>query len=167
MKNLYKSIALFQQECPVILKDTQGFGYKYTDLPAIFSVINPLLQKHNLGFYQSVSNSQLKTVVFNVETGEKIEESADIPQGVKLAKMNDFQVLGSAITYMRRYQLSAMLGIVTDKDVDAYGEQETKKPSMNDKQFNDTLIKFQTGEVTLDKIKEHFSLTKEQEDKLK
>lgn len=167
MKELYKSIALFQQECPVILKDTQGFGYKYTDLPAIFAVINPLLKKHNLGFYQSVSNSQLKTVVFHVETAEQIEESADIPQGVKLAKMNDFQVLGSAITYMRRYQLSAMLGIVTDKDVDAYGEQETKKPFLTSKQFDDALIKFKDGKVTIDKIKEHYSLTKQQENDLK
>ena len=37
--------------------------------------------------------------------------------------MNDFQVLGSAITYIRRYALSSMLGIVTDKDTDASGEQ--------------------------------------------
>jgi hypothetical protein len=44
--------------------------------------------------------------------------------------MNDFQVLGSAITYMRRYQLSAMLGLVTDKDTDAGGEQVKMKQTM-------------------------------------
>jgi len=42
--------------------------------------------------------------------------------------MNDFQVLGSAITYMRRYQLSAMLGLVTDKDTDAGGQQVQTAP---------------------------------------
>jgi len=42
---------------------------------------------------------------------------------VQLAKMNEFQVLGSAITYMRRYALSSALGIITDSDIDAAGEQ--------------------------------------------
>lgn len=41
--------------------------------------------------------------------------------------MNDFQVLGSAITYLRRYAISAILGLVTDKDTDASGEQVEKK----------------------------------------
>ena len=42
--------------------------------------------------------------------------------------MNDFQVLGSAITYIKRYALSSLLGLVTDKDTDASGEQVSKKP---------------------------------------
>lgn len=126
MKNIYKAIADFQQEVPVIHKGTSGYGYSYADLPAIFEVINPLMKKHGLGFYQGVEGSAVKTVVFHVESGEQVESSTDIPQGVSLAKMNDFQVLGSAITYIRRYALSAMLGLVTDKDTDASGEQ-TKK----------------------------------------
>ena len=40
--------------------------------------------------------------------------------------MNDFQTLGSGITYLRRYSLSTILGLITDKDVDACGTQETK-----------------------------------------
>ena len=48
MKNIYKAIAYFQHEVPVILKDTSGFGYKYADLPAILQVINPLLKKYYL-----------------------------------------------------------------------------------------------------------------------
>ena len=123
MKNIFKALAAFQQEVPVIHKDTQGYGYSYADLPAIFDVINPLMQKHGLGFTQTVNGTQLCTTVFHVESGEMLEGCADIPQGVNLKGMNDFQVLGSAITYMRRYQLSAMLGLVTDKDTDAGGQQ--------------------------------------------
>jgi len=129
MKNLYKSLAEFQQEVPVIHKATQGYGYSYADLPAIFETINPLLKKHGLGFTQLINGTSLKTVVFHVETGENIESDTAIPQGVQLAKMNEFQVLGSAITYIRRYALSAMLGLVTDKDTDAGGEQ-IKKPKI-------------------------------------
>lgn len=123
MKNIYKSLASFQQEVPVILKDSQGFGYRYADLPAIFETINPLMKKHGLGFYQAVNRDEIKTVVFHIETGETVESYTAIQQGVQLKGMNDFQVLGSAITYLRRYALSSILGLVTDKDTDASGEQ--------------------------------------------
>lgn len=123
MKNIYKAIANFQQEVPVILKDTSGFGYQYADLPAILNVINPLMKKHGLGFTQLVTEKGIVTGVFHVESGEIIESTTPIPQNVQLKGMNDFQVLGSAITYIRRYALSAILGLVTDKDTDASGEQ--------------------------------------------
>lgn len=133
MKNLYKSLADFQQEVPVIHKGTKGYGYSYADLPAIFEVINPLLKKNGLGFTQLVNGMCINTVVFHIESGEKIESITDIPQGVQLKGMNDFQVLGSAITYIRRYALSSALGLVTDKDTDASGVQEKKPTYLTDK----------------------------------
>ena len=123
MKNLYKALAAFQQEVPVIHKATQGYGYSYADLPAIFSTINPLMKKHGLGFTQMMTDIGLQTTIFHCESGENISSVATIPQGVQLKGMNDFQVLGSAITYIRRYALSSALGLVTDKDTDASGEQ--------------------------------------------
>ena len=123
MLKIYKALANFQQEVPVILKDTSGYGYKYADLPAIFEVINPLMAKHNMGFYQAVNGLSIKTVIFEITSGESIESNTDIPQGVQLKGMNDFQVLGSAITYIKRYALSSLLGLVTDKDTNASGEQ--------------------------------------------
>ena len=146
MKNIYLALANFQQTVPVILKETTGYGYQYSDLPAIFKVINPLLKENGLGFYQSVDSSvnevtvitSIKTVIFHVESGETIESITAIPQNVSLKGMNDFQVLGSAITYIKRYALSSLLGLVTDKDTDASGEQvvqvdkkETKKDYQN------------------------------------
>lgn len=127
MKNIYKSLASFQQEVPVILKGTSGYGYQYADIPAIFEVINPLMKKHGLGFTQLVEGQSIKTIVFHIESGEEIVSNTDIPQGVQLKGMNDFQVLGSAITYIKRYALSSILGLVTDKDTDASGEQVAKK----------------------------------------
>src|SRR5690606_30438486 len=135
MKNLFRSLAAFQQEVPVIHKGTSGYGYSYADLPTIFPVINPLLQKNGLGFTQEIEGTTLKTTIFHIESGEFRESSAEIPQNVSLAKMNEFQVLGSAITYIRRYALSSALGLVTDKDTDAAGEQ--KKP----KELDATQIK--------------------------
>ena len=123
MNKLYTAIAAFQQEVPVIHKGTQGYGYSYADLPTILSIINPLMSKHGLGFTQMMTELGLETTIFHCESGEKISSIAQIPQGVQLKGMNDFQVLGSAITYIRRYALSSALGLVTDKDTDASGEQ--------------------------------------------
>lgn len=142
MKNLFKALANFQQEVPVIHKGTQGYGYSYSDLTAIFKVINPLLKKHGLGFTQLVGDGTVKTIVFHVESSESIESietTTTIPQGVSLKGMNDFQVLGSAITYIRRYAISAMLGLITDKDLDACGEQVVKENIKNDDAFIDRI----------------------------
>jgi hypothetical protein len=143
MKNLFKSLAEFQQEVPTIHKGTQGYGYSYADLPAIFEVINPLLKKNGLGFTQLIQAAQIETIIFHIESGEQIKSLMDIPQGVDLKGMNQFQVLGSAITYLSRYALPAALGLVTDKDTDAAGEQvksEAKKETPKDDKpwMNDT-----------------------------
>lgn len=127
-KNIYKALADFQSDCPVIHKGTKGFNYTYTNLTDILKVVNPLLKKHGLGFTQILQGTFLNTVLFHTKSGETIEGSAEIPQNVTLNKMNQFQVMGSAITYYRRYALSSMLGIVTDADLDACGEQVTVEP---------------------------------------
>jgi hypothetical protein len=123
MKNLLKSLAEFQQEVPVIHKGTQGYGYSYANLATIFEVINPILKKNKLGFTQLVGDNNIKTIIFHYESGEQLETITTIPQGTNLKGMNDFQTLGSAITYIRRYALSSALGLITDKDTDASGEQ--------------------------------------------
>ena len=129
MKNLFKNLAAFQQEVPVIHKGTQGYGYSYANLSTIFEVINPILKKHGLGFTQLVGHNEIKTIIFDIQSGETIESNTLIPQSVKLGGMNDFQVLGSAITYIRRYALSSALGLITDKDTDASGEQVKQAPT--------------------------------------
>lgn len=120
MKNLIKALSEFQNECPIIHKDTKGHNYTYADLPQIFSVINPLLKKHKLCFTQLLENDGIRTILFHVDSGEQIESFTSIPL-VKLGAMNEYQSYGSGVTYFRRYALSAMLGLVTDKDTDAAG----------------------------------------------
>lgn len=134
MKNLFKALADFQQEVPVIIKNSQGYGYQFADLPKIFEVINPLLKKHGLGFTQLIEDKSIITVLFHVESGERLDSKTDIPQGVTLKGMNDFQVLGSAITYIRRYALSSALGLVTDSDPDANGVKEKPTQQSQPKQ---------------------------------
>jgi hypothetical protein len=129
MKNLIKSLSDFQNDCPIIHKDTKGHNYTYADLPQIFSVINPLLKKHKLCFTQLLENDGIRTILFHVESGEQLESFTQIPK-VKLGNMNDFQAYGSGVTYFRRYCLSSILGLVTDKDTDASGTQVKAKPDL-------------------------------------
>jgi hypothetical protein len=162
MKHLFKSLAEFQQEVPVIHKVTQGYGYTYADLPKIFETINPIMKKYGLGFTQLINGTNLITILFHVESGEKIESTTAIPQGVSLKGMNDFQVLGSSITYLRRYALSSILGLVTDKDTDAVGEQtkkEEKKPVIDNKRFEKALQTITDGGYTIEELKLNFDLS--------
>ena len=130
MKNLLKALAEFQQSVPVIHKGTQGYGYSYANLATIFEIINPILKANKLGFTQLVGDNNIKTIIFHYESGEQLETTTTIPQGTNLKGMNDFQTLGSAITYIRRYALSSALGLITDKDTDASGEQSKPTPKV-------------------------------------
>lgn len=126
MQKLMKALGEFQQECPVIHKDTQGHKYTYADLPKIYSVINPILKKHGLVVSQPLQDGAIKTILYHIESEEFLESSTPIPY-VQLGSMNDYQAYGSGVTYFRRYALSSMLGLVTDKDTDATGEQISPK----------------------------------------
>ena len=167
-KSLFKSLAAFQQEVPVIHKETKGYGYSYADLPTIFDKINPLLAKHNLGFTQPIMGNCVKTIIFQTETGETIESLTEIPQGVQLKGMNDFQVLGSAITYIRRYALSSILGLVTDKDTDAAGEQtKPSKPILKaDTEHFGKAVEYLMKGGSIDAIKSKYEVSQEVEVKL-
>jgi hypothetical protein len=170
-QTLLKSLAEFQYECPIIHKDTSGFNYTYADLPKIISTIMPLMKKHKLCFSQPLEGTQLRTIIYHTETGESIESTTEIPI-IELAKMNVYQSFGSGITYYRRYALSSILGLVTDKDIDAAGEQvktiELPKkvklaqpvgtPDMNDVTMLKLVARFNGGETDVfDKAKEHFN----------
>lgn len=141
-KLLFKALADFQQAVPVILKETSGYGYKYADLPAILEVINPLLKQYKLGFAQPIVGTKIRTIIFHTETGETLESETDMPidslvyeqgknkkgEDVMIIRgfegMNKAQAIGSLVTYFRRYALSAILGLVTDKDTDGSSAED-------------------------------------------
>ena len=121
---IYKALAGFQQEVPVMLKNADGYGYKYLPLPELIQGIKPLLKKYQLGFTQICEGEGLTTTIFHIESGESISGTMFIPQNIKLGSQNQYQVLGSGITYLRRYSLESMLGIVSSKDTDGNGSLE-------------------------------------------
>jgi hypothetical protein len=118
------------------------------------------MNKHGLGFSQMINSHEgqnyLVTIVFDIESGEKLESSTLIPN-VQLAKMNEYQCFGSGVSYFRRYCLSAILGLVTDEDRDGSGTQV-----LDSKRFNAAVEKIQSGEFTREMLEARFELTKEQ-----
>ena len=165
MKNLFKALAEFQNDVTVIHEDTKGYNYTYANLNSIFKVIKPLLKKHKLGFTQMLDGESLKTIIYHIPTGESMESSVVIPH-TELKGMNLYQAFGSGITYFRRYSLSCVLGLITDKDIDATGEQKPVKVMLTDEQFEAALKSTVKGiEATLKAF--NGRMTKEQEKALK
>lgn len=121
------ALAEFQKECPSIPREKEGYNYKYSSLDKIHEVIKPIMQKLGLVISQCVEsegNGQftIKTILYHLDSGQNIE-SKFTSSIVNLKSMNDYQSLGSGITYMRRYTLSAILNLVSEEDRDAAGEQ--------------------------------------------
>lgn len=128
---LLSSLAEIQKEIPTMPKNAKAYGYKYTDLDTITQTIKPILHNHNVGYLQSVGAENglqtLTTRVFNTK-GEWIEDTTVLPV-ISGTKNNAAQTLGMSITYMRRYMLSAMLGITSDEDIDANTFVQNQKTS--------------------------------------
>lgn len=123
--NIFKAHIEMQSDLRTIGKDSKGYGYKYASFDSIVEYLRPILSKHNLGFIQSSTNESERigvTTRLIHTSGEWVEDTFTVPL-VGLAKMNDYQVAGSAITYLKRYGLSAIIGIASDEDADAQGEQ--------------------------------------------
>lgn len=122
---LFEALIAFQAEVPAIKKDSTNpfFKSKYASLDTIVETIKPLMKKHGLGFMQfPAGENELKTVIIH-KSGEALSDSCKL----ELVK-NTPQDQGSAITYMRRYALSAALGLVTEDDTDGEMGQHTPKP---------------------------------------
>lgn len=91
------------------------FKSSYADLGAVVEALKDPLNEAGISYLQIVGRDELGTYVETTlihESGEFI--SGQTP--VIIAKANDPQAVGSAITYARRYGLQAMLGIPAEDD---------------------------------------------------
>ncbi len=129
---IFKAHVALQAELGNIAKDSKGYGYNYTSLDKLISYVKPFLAKYKLGFIQTNTTLEDGTVGVTTrlihESGQWVEDTLSA-QLYKLAKMNEYQVAGSLITYFRRYGLSSILGIASDDDMDAHGE--VQKPTID------------------------------------
>lgn len=93
-------------------KVNSHFRNKYADLAGIRDTVIPVLAKHGLSVVQALGPDGVTTRLMH-ESGQWVESVIPLPQA------QDMQKLGSAITYARRYGLSAICCIAADEDDDA------------------------------------------------
>jgi hypothetical protein len=117
--NLVKALTTFQGKMTAVKKDATNPFYKskYATLDTIWETIRKPLSENGLSVAQTMNlidgKSVLETTLYHT-SGEWIS-GTQLVNPVK----DDPQSLGSAISYARRYSLSAILGIVADEDDDA------------------------------------------------
>jgi len=108
----------------IVSKRTGGkFSYQYADLSDIQAATKRALKKYGLAYtFGSRVDGNTMFVSCTVSHVEGHSICVEFPVPIdREAAMNPAQQLGSALTYGRRYAVSAALGIVTEDDVDGRG----------------------------------------------
>ena len=108
---------------------TGNFSYTYADLPAVIDVVKAAFTKSGLSFTQFpsvdvIERSVSVTTLIMHSSGQFL--SSSLAMGLNDLKP---QTIGSAITYARRYALSAMAGIAAEDDDDGNTAQGNKNIS--------------------------------------
>lgn len=116
---LAKALTSFQSELKQPAKDKSNpfFKSKYVPLENVVEAITNIAPKFGLSFIQYPVNQDNRVGVVTVlmhSSGEFIETEPVFAQPAK----NDAQAVGSVITYLKRYSLSAVFGITSDEDDD-------------------------------------------------
>lgn len=128
INEIAKALCLFQGEVsnPKKTATNPHHNYNYTPLDEVMNTIKPVLKKHGLSFIQNTwsegENIVVQTLLMH-ESGQWLESAPLSLPGHQVlkggGKVWNAQGAGSAITYGRRYQLSAVLGIASEEDTDA------------------------------------------------
>ena len=130
MNELFKAVLQAKQEISTITKDATSPLNKYASLHNIMVSLQPVLDKYNLVIYHAFEKSEegILTVVTNlVHIGEKESHTLRIEFPVK--EVQDSQTMGKAMTYARRYNITALFNLtfIDDKDDNDYGDTPQKK----------------------------------------
>lgn len=133
ISELGKALVKAQAMMSPAIKDARNpfLNTRYASLNAVLEACREPLLTNGLAIVQSPAPAPeylgsnfigLETKLLHAESGQWIASLAVIP----LVKP-DPQAMGAAISYARRYSLSAMLGIVSEEDNDC----EIRKPEHN------------------------------------
>ena len=145
ISNLLKSLSKFQGELENVEKAKAGHGYKYATLGNCIDAAKPVLASNGLSVVQLMGsddngNNTMETVLGH-SSGEYISSSCVMP----IAKLaggganNPAQVMGASITYMRRYQYAAIIGLAQDDTDGVPKAKEDKEVTLIMSNSNDEI----------------------------
>ena len=126
-QTLYTALAAFQARIPSLKlgKDAEGQvqsrKYKYLTLEKLHEEAIPALAECGLLWMTIPTDGKLLYRMLHLESGESVEGFFELGEGTP-------QVLGSAISYFRRYSLLCVTGIVPQGEDDD-GLKASEKPA--------------------------------------
>lgn len=119
LKDLFTALAKAQAEMQTagLSAENPYFKTRYADLAAIVKASRPALTKNGLSIIQQIitndeGHTYLHTMLCHC-SGQWVESRVRI-----VPPKTDVQSLGSYITYLRRYSIAALCGIVTSDEDD-------------------------------------------------
>jgi hypothetical protein len=128
--NLVEALARAQSAFPPISKTKTGevkgtnrqgreysYTYQYADLADVLGAARPVLAREGIALVQRLTTAEDGKVrlVTELRRGDEVIDSA-----LELGRTtSDPQQFGGALTYLRRYSASTMLGIAPEEDLDA------------------------------------------------
>ena len=132
-ENIAAALAAFQGEMPTIPKSKTAkvptkaggsYQYSYADLADMTALVMPALARHGLAFITAPRVGEHGREL----VGTLLHESGGTLEGALPIGGNAPQEIGSALTYMRRYLLGCLTGVVTDDDDDGSLAQASASP---------------------------------------
>lgn len=126
INELASALAKAQGEILPAIKDSKNpfFKSSYADLSSVWTACKEPLSKNGLAVMQTMDFKEGTNILITTlahASGQWVRSFLPI-----MSEKNNAQGIGSAITYMRRYALSAMVGITCDEDDD--GNESCKLP---------------------------------------
>lgn len=127
---LAAALAGFQAEMPTVAKgktarvqtrDGGNYQYTYADLADLTREAMPILAKHGLAFACMPGPDGLTGALLHT-SGQRLTAVLPINGATP-------QQVGSSLTYMRRYLLGCLTGLVTDDDDDGQAAERAPRPA--------------------------------------
>jgi hypothetical protein len=158
IKELSTALAKFQAEIknPKTTAKNPQFSSKYAPLDVILEAVRPILGKLGLSIIQNtggdLENISISTMLLH-SSGEWIETDSFKFKGEQMLKGGgtklSIQGAGSCITYGRRYQVTAILGIAGNDDDDGNSANKGTKQEPEGEEVDNTAKQI----INEDKIK--------------
>lgn len=118
-----------------VKSDKADYTYQYADLATVLEAVRPALSKHGIALIQDPvvsppevirDGDRVWRIAYLVMTTRLMHVSGEWIENELRSEINPeerVQTLGSAITYLRRYALQALVGVTAEEDDDGVAAQ--------------------------------------------
>jgi len=133
LDQLFTALAKAQGEMTGAAKDCANpfFKSRYADLSSIWTACREPLSKYGLtvlqGPYEQDGRMYIETMLGH-SSGQFVRSYLPINVKIEGKGANELQALGAAITYLRRFCLSALVGVAPDDDNDGNESNYKARP---------------------------------------